>query len=160
MESNKLKSVLIIIVYAFIFIASEIFGALFKSWYPTSLLPALIYPSLAFWIALILSIVIEKKNLVNRDVFVKTCMLSILFLWAASFVLSAMYFPVTVFMLEDNIPLRYQIFRLPGIAFFKTGWFLIIVIILLWYGHRGEHGKTAVNEKSDDTTKEKGDRLL
>ena len=153
MESNKLKSILIIIAYAFIFIASEIFGALFKSWYPTSLLPALIYPSLAFWIALILSIVIEKKNLVNRDMFLTTCLLSILFLWAASFSMVPAYLPVTAFMLEENIPVRWQIFRLPSIALFKTGWFLIIVIILLWYGHRGEHGKTAVNEKSDDTTK-------
>lgn len=153
MKSDRLKSILAIIVYAFIFIASEVFGAIFKSWYPTSLLPALIYPNLGFWIALALTILIEMKNLINRDVFVKTCMLSILFLWAASFSMVPVYLPVTAFMFEENIPVRWQIFRLPSIALFKTGWFVMIVIVLLWYGHRGEKGRTPLNEKSDDTTK-------
>jgi hypothetical protein len=150
MKSDRLKSILAIIAYAIIFIGSEVFGLLFKGWI-TNLL-ALIYPSLVFWIALVLTVVIERKNLINRDVFVQTCILSILFLWAASFVLSAMHSPVTAFMLEGNIPLRWQIFRLPSIALFKTGWFLILVIILLWYRHRAEKTRSDVNEKLDDTT--------
>lgn len=138
MKSDKLKSILAIISYALIFIVSEIFGALFTGLAPTTILFSLVYPSFAFWIALAVTILIEMKNLINRDVFVKACMLSILFLWAASFVMSAMHFPVTAFMLPDNIPFRYQVFRLPSIALFKTGWFLIIVIVLLWYRIKGE----------------------
>src|SRR3989344_5731855 len=98
-QRERLKSILAILTYTLIFIASEIFGALFKNWFPTTILFSLVYPSFAFWIALAFTILIEMKNLINRNMFVQTCILSILFLWAASFVLSAMHFPVTVFML-------------------------------------------------------------
>ena len=136
MGSDRLKSILTIMAYAFIFIISEIFGVLFKSGVKTLL--TLIYPSLAFWIALIVTIVIERKKLINHAIFVSTCMLSVLFLWAASFSMLGMYLPVTAFMSVDNIPFRQQVFRLPSIALLKTGWFLVLLIIFDVFNHKRE----------------------
>ena len=127
-QQERLKSILVILSIVLIFLASEVIDVIMGRGFKYLL--SLVYPSFAFWISLIWVLIIDKKKIINQDTLIKTSILSVLFLWAGSFVMSAMHSPVTTFMPSDKIPFRYQVFRLPAIAIFKAGWFLIVMILI------------------------------
>lgn len=122
MRNNNSKSIMAILAVFIIFLCSEIINLFLTS--NLRILLNLIYPSIAFWMSLICILILEHKNFFDKKSFLKISIISLLFLWGGSFILSAMHSPVTAFM--DDIPFRYQIFRIPSIALFKTGWLIIL----------------------------------
>lgn len=132
-QQERLKSILVVVSIVLIFLFSEAINVILGKGFQYLL--SMVYPSFAFWISLILALIIEKKKVVNQRILIQTFILSILFLWALSLAFLFMHLPVTAFRDSFIFDLA-GVYRILNIALFKAGWFSILMIILLFAIHK------------------------
>lgn len=130
---ERFKSILVILIIVSIFLISELIGGFLES-KGYRYIFSIIYPSFTFWISLIIALIIEKKDFIDRKIFNQIKIIAILFLWTISIALLPLYLPIISFRAINQIYFdRFEAYRIFSVAFFKTGWFLIIFYILSQY---------------------------
>lgn len=93
-------------------------------------LAIVIYPSISFWISLLAGLWSKRKFNLDVHLLIKISFIAAIVSWVITFALIPIYLPVTSFKPKVNAVDIYDIFYLLSISLYKSGWTLIVLLII------------------------------
>lgn len=129
MPSEKANTVYLLCGIAVLFLIEQFMLSIINQ--PLKKLTLIIYPSIFFWIAIVVGIWVRKRLILKTRSLVKVAFIAVIVFWSLSFALIPLYLPVTAFKIESSATDSFQIFRLTSVSLHRAGWTLIM-LILFW----------------------------